>query len=212
MAVYTNVYGDGRTPEYEGCVLDWYEHNGYDDSDWYALCWNEEKQQIDKVLYETTRCGCSGRAEIDATPDVLRKVYRYWKNIGRALFDSESNPTQAKKPRVGDTVRVIGGRKVKKGTEGKVFWTGTCRNPYSRCTENRLGIEVDGNRVFINEEQAELIGWEDRLMTGKERKRQIQNFAANSMPRHFRPRFSKTEWDWERNVGYEQSWKLLLVG
>lgn len=34
MAIFTNVYGDGRTPDYEGCVLDWYEHNGYDDSDW----------------------------------------------------------------------------------------------------------------------------------------------------------------------------------
>ena len=43
MAIYTNVYGDGHTPDYEGCVLDWYEHNGYDDSDWYAICWNEEK-------------------------------------------------------------------------------------------------------------------------------------------------------------------------
>ena len=40
MAIFTNVYGDGHTPDYEGCVLDWYEHNGYDDSDWYAICWN----------------------------------------------------------------------------------------------------------------------------------------------------------------------------
>lgn len=75
MAIFTNVYGDGHTPDYEGCVLDWYEHNGYDDSDWYAICWNEEKQTIDKVLFNTTRCACSGRAEIDATPEVLRKVY-----------------------------------------------------------------------------------------------------------------------------------------
>lgn len=71
MAIFTNVYGDGHTPDYEGCVLDWYEHNGYDDSDWYAICWNEEKQTIDKVLFDTTRCACSGRAEIDATPEVL---------------------------------------------------------------------------------------------------------------------------------------------
>ena len=59
MAIFTNVYGDGHTPDYEGCVLDWYEHNGYDDSDWYAICWNEEKQTIDKVLFDTTRCACS---------------------------------------------------------------------------------------------------------------------------------------------------------
>ena len=81
MAIFTNVYGDGHTPDYEGCVLDWYEHNGYDDSDWYAICWNEEKQTIDKVLFNTTRCACSGRAEIDATPEVLRKVYHFLGSI-----------------------------------------------------------------------------------------------------------------------------------
>ena len=66
MAIFTNVYGDGHTPDYEGCVLDWYEHNGYDDSDWYAICWNEEKQTIDKVLFDalrsTPRLRCSARS------------------------------------------------------------------------------------------------------------------------------------------------------
>ena len=62
MAIFTNVYGDGHTPDYEGCVLDWYEYNGYDDSDWYAICWNEEKQTIDKVLFDTTRCAPYGQA------------------------------------------------------------------------------------------------------------------------------------------------------
>ena len=141
MAIFTNVYGDGHTPDYEGCVLDWYEHNGYDDSDWYAICWNEEKQTIDKVLFDTTRCACSGRAEIDATPEVLRKVYHYWKTLGKSLFDGRTNRMQAMKIHVGDTVRVIAGRKFKKGSVGKVFWCGTCRNPYSGCTEERIGIE-----------------------------------------------------------------------
>ena len=210
MAVFTNVYGDGITPDYEGCVLDWYEHNGYDDSDWYAICWNEEKQEIEKVLFNTTRCACSGRAEIDATPEVVRKVYRYWKNIGRKRFDSYTNPEQAKKPRVGDTVRVIAGRKFKKGTEGKVFWIGTRYNPYSRCSENRIGIEVDGNRQFINEDQAELVGWENRLMTGKERKRKIRNFAVNSVPSHYRYLFSEYEWQRDIYLGKEPAWKGLV--
>lgn len=60
MAIFTNVYGDGHTPDYEGCVLDWYEHNGYDDSDWYAICWNEEKQTIDQgsVQHHPLRLQC----------------------------------------------------------------------------------------------------------------------------------------------------------
>lgn len=115
MAIFTNVYGDGHTPDYEGCVLDWYEHNGYDDSDWYAICWNEEKQTIDKVLFDTTRCACSGRAEIDATPEVLRKVYHYWKTLGKSLFDGRTNRMQAMKIHVGDTVRVIARSQVQEG-------------------------------------------------------------------------------------------------
>ena len=67
MAIFTNVYGDGHTPDYEGCVLDWYEHNGYDDSDWYAICWNEEKQTIDKVLFDTTRCACSSTRGVNSS-------------------------------------------------------------------------------------------------------------------------------------------------
>ena len=212
MAIFTNVYGDGHTPDYEGCVLDWYENNGYDDSDWYAFCWNEEKQTIDKVLFDTTRCACSGRAEIDATPEVLRKVYHYWKTLGKSLFDGRTNRMQAMKIHVGDTVRVIAGRKFKKGSVGKVFWCGTCRNPYSGCTEERIGIEVDGNRQFINESQAELIGWEARLQTGKERKRQIRNFAVNSMPSHYRRYFCKNDWLRAAWLGEEPGWRALVGG
>lgn len=94
---------------------------------------------------------------------MLRKVYHYWKTLGKSLFDGRTNRMQAMKIHVGDTVRVIAGRKFKKGSVGKVFWCGTCRNPYSGCTEESIGIEVDGNRQFINESQAELIGWEARL-------------------------------------------------
>ena len=212
MAIFTNVYGDGHTPDYEGCVLDWYEHNGYDDSDWYAICWNEEKQTIDKVLFDTTRCACSGRAEIDATPEVLRKVYHYWKTLGKSLFDGRTNRMQAMKIHVGDTVRVIAGRKFKKGSVGKVFWCGACRNPYSGCTEERIGIEVDGNRQFINESQAELIGWEARLQTGNERKRQIRNFAVNSMPSHYRRYFCKNDWLRAAWLGEEPGWRALVGG
>lgn len=58
-----------------GLVLDIYEHNGYDDSDFYALVWNEKEQKIDHVEYATTR-GWSYpcNAWIDATPEVIEKA------------------------------------------------------------------------------------------------------------------------------------------
>ena len=149
MAIFTNVYGDGRTPDYEGCVLDWYEHNGYDDSDWYAICWNEEKQEVEKVLFDTTRCACSGRAEIDATPEVLRKVYHYWKALGKSLFDGRTNRMQAMKIHVGDTVRVFvkvveGSRERLQAFEGVVIArrNGSVRETFTvRRTSYGVGVE-----------------------------------------------------------------------
>ena len=41
---------------YEGCVLATREVNGYDDSDFVALCWDETEQKVVRVTYATTRC------------------------------------------------------------------------------------------------------------------------------------------------------------
>lgn len=87
MAVLRGIYGKTE-PEYVGCVLDTYEHNGYDDSDWYAICWDEEKQELVHIEYDTTRAGGGGYARIDATEDVILKVYRHYKEIARKEFDS----------------------------------------------------------------------------------------------------------------------------
>lgn len=44
MAVIAGIYGETE-PKYVGCVISTYERNGYDDSDWYAICWDREKQK-----------------------------------------------------------------------------------------------------------------------------------------------------------------------
>lgn len=210
MAVIAGIYGKTE-PEYAGCVLSTYEHNGYNDSDWYAICWDREQQKVVEVEYDTTRAGGGGWAEIDATPEVLREVYRWYKQIGRGLFDGRTNPEQAKKVQKGDTVRVVRGRKIPKGTEGLVFWVGTRFNPYSRTKEDRVGIEVDGERMFLSTEYVEVVGWEARLATGRDRKKAIRNFAVNSMPRHYRYLFSQREWEWARFTGKEPGWKQLVA-
>ncbi len=202
MAVIAGIYGKTE-PEYVGCVLSTYERNGYNDSDWYAVCWDEQKQAVVEVEYDTTRAGGGGCAKIDATEETLRKVYRWYKNIGRSLFDDHTNPETAKKVRKGDTVKVIRGRKVKKGTVGEVFWLGTRYNQYSRCEEDRVGIEVDGERMFLNADYVEVVNWEAKLVTGRERKKAIRNFAVNSMPRHFRYLFSEQEWERDKLFGRE---------
>lgn len=187
MAVLERQYGKTE-PEFVGCVLSTYERNGYDDSDFYAVCWDEESQSVVDIEYDTTRAGSGGWAVIDATEEVLRKAYRYYKNCGRALYDTKTNPGQAKQVRKGDTVKVIKGRKVPKGSEGKVFWTGTRRNYYTYRDEERVGVEIGDERVFLPIEYVEVVDWQSRLVRGKDRKKAIRNFAINSMPfwaRHY---------------------------
>ena len=188
MAVLCGIYGKTE-PEYVGCVLDTYEHNGYEDSDWYAVCWDEGRQKVVDIEYDTTRAGGGGYAEIDVTEEVVRNVYRYYKGIARKEFDTFWNQRQAKEVRKEDIVRVVRGRKVKKGTAGKVFWLGKSYNCYSGRTEDRVGIEVDGERIFLPLEYVEVVDWDSRLLTGKERKRRIRSAAIKSMPVIYRSIF-----------------------
>ena len=72
--------GDTHTmgPElYQGAVLDTFEINGYDDSDWYAVVWDAETETVKTVQYDTTRFAAMGKAWVDATQDVINKAYDY---------------------------------------------------------------------------------------------------------------------------------------
>lgn len=189
MAVITDIYGKGNTVQYAGCVLNTWERNGSWDSDFYATVWDEEAQEVRDIEYDTTRCGGGGSAEIDATDDVLRKVYRYYYNCERAAFDKHRNETSAKNYRKGDEVRVVRGRKVKVGTVGVCFWRGKTYSKYTRTTEDRMGIEVNGERFFLAAENCENKKWRERMLTGAERKREIRSAAIACMPRWARERF-----------------------
>ncbi len=189
MAVITNIYGKGNVIQYAGCVLNTWERNGSWDSDFYATVWDEEQGAVRDVEYDTTRCGGGGSADIDATDDVLRKVYRYYFNSAREHFDKYANAEKAKTYGKGDDVCVIKGRKIKAGTVGKCFWRGTCYNRYSRTNEDRMGIDVNGERFFIAAENCVNANWEQNMLTGKQRKSEIRNRAVNNMPHWARKRF-----------------------
>lgn len=181
MAVLAGCYGQEK-PCYHGCVLDTYEHNGYHDSYWYAVVWDEAAGRIKEIEYDTTAAPGGGWAEIDVTPEVARTVYRYLHRGARAWFDGQYNEEQAKEVRKGDMVIVTRGRKVQKGTMGKVFWIGKRYNYYTRTNELRVGIEFDGQREFLPAEYVEVVGWKSRLIHGKDRKKAIRNHALNALP------------------------------
>lgn len=60
------------------CISD-YERNGYDDSDFFMVVWNPEKQEPETILFASTRgwsYPCMGSSP-DATPEVIAE-YRDW--------------------------------------------------------------------------------------------------------------------------------------
>ncbi|MNB79520.1 hypothetical protein D3C75_262550 [compost metagenome] len=176
MAVTSNVY----TPEFEttyvGCVLRHYEVNGYHDSDWYAEVWDEASGTVKTILYDTTRAGGSGKAEIDITQTNLRKVYASYRKPTIAWLDAE-NARIAATPQKGKRVRIIGG-----DVEGDVFWVGE-----GRWGGVRVGIRLDnGNKQFAQVNHVEVIGPEQYIVRGKARKQVIKRALVNKIPSYLR--------------------------
>ena len=113
--------------EYEGAVLATFEKNGYDDSDFFAVVWDDEKQTVTTTQYATTRGWTyPNNAVVDATDEVVAKVEEWAR--GR-LFERmrDADRAQARRVEVGRLVRLVKGRpkfrngeKVTIGTEGYV--------------------------------------------------------------------------------------------
>lgn len=101
---------------FHGCVISKREMNGCDDSDFYALVWDDAKNAPEEIQYATTRCWTYANcATVDATPEVLAKyaAYRLSKAIECARQDAIDDCAQ---PMAGKVCTVVKGRKLKKGT------------------------------------------------------------------------------------------------
>lgn len=137
---------------YIGMVLDTFEENGYDDSDFVALVWDNDSGTTRKVCYASTRSWTyHNLAVVDATPEVLEKALRQYRDawIVKAIAETDAD---ARKPRRGATVTIARGRR-DVGTTGEVRWTGPGK--YGP----RVGIAVDGRKgyVFTSESNVDVI-------------------------------------------------------
>lgn len=139
--------------EYQGLVLRTGEMNYHDDSDFYALVWNVKTEAPEKVIYNTTRFGGGGHCEVDATPEV-REAYNVWNDHEIAMRAAQRAWDEMRTIDKGDTVLVVKGRKIAKGTGGIVFWVGQNRWGTS------VGIETaDGTRAFTALENVKIKEW-----------------------------------------------------
>lgn len=152
---------------YRGCVLGTGEHNMRDDSDFYAVVWNEETQSIIHVEYATTR-GWSypNGAVVDATDEVKAKANAYLKVQAKAAWDRK-NQEEAATPAKGKRLRVVKGRKIKIGVEGECFWYGKGRKySMSRWAKDpmRVGFKTDeGETLWTDASNVEVINPEQYL-------------------------------------------------
>jgi hypothetical protein len=132
---------------YAGRVLETYEENHYDDSDFCALVWDDDENKIKRIEYDTTRFGGRGYANVDATPEVMHKARRYMfrfhcRKIGKEIADDALNPGKGK------LVRIDRGRKYK-GKIGIVFWIGVNQYASQYNQKYNIGVRTESGETFF---------------------------------------------------------------
>jgi hypothetical protein len=137
---YTPIEWEYET--HKGLCLREYERNGYHDSDFYMVVWNDEKNAPESIEFATTRAGCGAAfgSHPDATPEVKAKYEAYQQEQARRA-EEERQSFLAAQPGKGKTLKVVRGRKVPIGTIGVCFWLG--RREYGV----RVGIKDQAGNV-----------------------------------------------------------------
>lgn len=150
-------YGTGERTHI-GRVVETFEKNYSDDSDFYAIVLNDSLDGWDIIEYDTTRCGGLGSADVDCSK---ADFDTFWANRGRAKYlawcadqDHRANLKITK----GAYVRVVKGKKAPVGVEGRVFYTKECVFGIGwnskRC--QKIGLEdMDGNTYWTYDHNVE---------------------------------------------------------
>lgn len=122
------------------CLRD-YERNGYDDSDFYMIVWNESTGKPEEYQFATTRGWTypSYGSRPDATPEIRGKYDAYMTEVCKR--ESERHELeQVMTPEIGKQLQVIGGRKVPIGVEGTCIWVGVYHRGFSRWADSALRV------------------------------------------------------------------------
>lgn len=148
MAIFNN-----GVESYKGCVLAEYENNGYNDSDFYAVVWDYATDSIKTVMYGTTRAGGNWGCSIDATPEVVALAKQFKKeqvDADTARFNGYQNNI-ADKGKLATIAGAKGKNSHLNNSQGVIFWVGAdSYAPHYAKDALRVGIEVDGQKYFLN--------------------------------------------------------------
>ena len=102
----------------------------------YVNVWNPETKQVETVSlgYQFECNSTYGHSTIDASDAVLETI-KQERDIARQRAQDAHNRVAR-----GKTMRVVAGRKVRKGTVGQVFWMDDLRKP------TRVGLDLTGRK------------------------------------------------------------------
>lgn len=146
--------------KFEGAVLDTFERNGYDDSDFCAVVVDGENVKV--VEYASTRYWTyHNQAVVDATPETIATATA-WYRARWTQFTIEDAHEQATTVSKGKRVRSLMTRGKNVGITGEVKWHGVdgYRPHYGGCAAPmRVGIKVDGEQKlrYLPAERVEVI-------------------------------------------------------
>jgi len=106
-----------------GLIIEEFERNGRDDSDWYVRVWCPETERAELYEYATTRgANANPTAKADCLPSVWQRYALKMQERERAIHAQKLiEKFERQEPHQGAIVEVIKGRKVKKGSRGKVL-------------------------------------------------------------------------------------------
>lgn len=175
MAIYRMEYSKGEMVDgkyvskelgfqesYAGCVIEVYQRDYRAMSDVYtyatfALVWDDtENRPVEILVNANFECDHSkGHAKVDLTP-LHQSKYLLWqhkKKEEEKKYQEAKNLEYAKKDfSNGKTIKVVKGRKVKVGTQGRVFWMGN--NGWGLtlgiALSDRKGTVVRNGRTYNN--------------------------------------------------------------
>lgn len=175
----------GPVENYYGATLQKYERNGYDDSDFFAIVWDEETSSILHIEYATTRFwSYENVATVDATPEVEDKAEAC---MAEMLFQAytDSDYAQARSVTVkGRRVRSLTKRGKNVDQEGVVKWFLEKRSQYGTWSYGfKVGFLVDGESElrYVNDDKLEVVDPADS--TDEERRIRATSMAANMRKR-----------------------------
>lgn len=163
----TRIHLEAHELQYFGCVIGIYERNMHDDSDFYAVVWDQEEERVKTIQYMTTRGWTyHNNATVDATMDALKAADDWTiRMLVKSATDNWSTPG------IGKRVKSLTTRGKYVGVEGVILRIEDSDfNRYDKVA----AVEVEGLRypAKINVNRVQVLGEPDQdelLMAAKMR-------------------------------------------